>query len=123
MFQFAIPESSLVLALVAVLFGVVFAFVVHLEHRKEMALIESGQYPVDADSRAWALAGGLLALAVGVGQVVVGLANEGVLGPGVTLALVGIAGLVHYHRKRRQEGHEGGESRDDGTRTGDSPGA
>ena len=125
MLQFSVPESSFVLAAVAVLFGIVFAFVavvIYLEHRKEMALIEAGQYPVDADSRAWVLAGGLLALAVGVGQVVVSLANEGTVGPGVTLALVGVAGLVYYYLKRRQDGREADESRENGGRAGDPPG-
>jgi uncharacterized membrane protein HdeD (DUF308 family) len=110
MLQLTFPEEPFVLALVAVMFGIIFGFVavvVYLEHRKEMALIESGQYPVDTDTRAWVLAGGLLALAVGVGQLVVTLANRGAVGPGVVLALVGVAALVYYFVKRRQERRNG----------------
>lgn len=103
MFQFGALEGPFVIALVGVFFVLVFGFiavVVYLEHRKEMALIEAGEYPAGSDSRAWVLAGGLLALAVGAGQVVTSLLSDGTVGSGLTLALVGVAGLVYYAVKR-----------------------
>jgi uncharacterized membrane protein YidH (DUF202 family) len=106
MLQVAPPEGPFVLALVAVALVVVFGFVgvvIYLEHRKEMALIESGDYPVESDTRGWILAAGLLALAVGVGQLVVSLTETGTVGPGLTLALVGVAALVYYFLRRRQD--------------------
>jgi hypothetical protein len=109
MYQFTLPEGPFVLAAVGVMFLLVFGFVlgiVYLEHRKEMALIETGQYPVETDSRAWVLAGGLLALAIGIGQVLTSLSADGTVGSGLTLALVGVAGLVYYFLKRRQERRE-----------------
>ncbi|ELZ66875.1 hypothetical protein C5B91_11675 [Haloferax sp. Atlit-10N] len=87
---------------------VIFAFagaVVYLEHRKEMALIESGHYDeVGRDSRAWILGGGLLVLALGLGSVVSALLSGGAVGDGVTAVFVGLAALAYYFYKRRTVG-------------------
>ena len=78
------------------------AVIVYLDHEKEMALIESGQYAdVDADSRAWILGGGLLVLALGLGSVVSALLSGGAVGDGVTAVFVGLAALAYYFYKRR----------------------
>ncbi|MGB9955868.1 hypothetical protein ACOZ4B_05715 [Haloferax prahovense] len=87
---------------------VIFAFagaVVYLEHRKEMALIERGQYDeASRDSRAWILGGGLLVLALGLGSVVSALLSGGAVGDGVTAVFVGLAALAYYFYKRRTVG-------------------
>ncbi|ELZ54984.1 MULTISPECIES: hypothetical protein [unclassified Haloferax] len=91
-----------------VLAVVIFAFagaVVYLEHRKEMALIESGHYDeVGRDSRAWILGGGLLVLAIGLGSVVSAFLSGGAVGDGVTAVFVGLAALAYYFYKRRAVG-------------------
>ena len=94
---------AFVLVVMFVTFGFI-AVVVYLEHRKEMALIEAGEYGKVEDSRAWILAVGLLLVAIGVGSVVESVLAGGVVGEGITAALVGVAALVYYWIKRRQTG-------------------
>ncbi|ELZ78535.1 hypothetical protein C455_12648 [Haloferax larsenii JCM 13917] len=80
------------------------AVAVYLDHKKEMALIESGQYAdADRDSRAWILGGGLLLLALGLGSVVSSFLSggSGAVGEGVTAVFVGLAALAYYFYKRR----------------------
>ncbi|KAB1193848.1 hypothetical protein GJR96_10530 [Haloferax sp. MBLA0076] len=94
---FFLPFALLGVAILT--FGVVIAY---LEHRKEMALIESGQYAeVNSDSRAWILGGGLLVLALGLGSVVSALLSGSAVGDGVTAVFVGLAALAYYFYKRR----------------------
>ncbi|ELZ94139.1 hypothetical protein C440_10978 [Haloferax mucosum ATCC BAA-1512] len=76
--------------------------ILYLEYRKEMALIESGQYAdVNNDPRAWILGGGLLLLALGLGNVVSSVLSGGTVGEGITAAFVGLAALVYYFYKRQ----------------------
>ncbi|WP_416841000.1 hypothetical protein [Haloferax sp. DFSO52] len=76
--------------------------VVYFEHKKEMALIESGQYAdANTDSRAWILGGGLLVLALGLGSVVSAFLSGGAVGDGVSAVFVGLAALAYYFYKRR----------------------
>ncbi|KAB1198748.1 MULTISPECIES: hypothetical protein [Haloferax] len=78
------------------------AVMVYLDHKKEMALIESGQYAdANPDSRAWILGGGLLVLALGLGSVVSAFLSGGAVGDGVTAVFVGLAALAYYFYKRR----------------------
>jgi hypothetical protein len=105
MLQFApLADTALVVALAVVALGLLAfgAWVVYLEHRTRVALVEAGEYRA-ADGRAWVLGGGLLALAVGVGQAVEAWAATGVVGDGPTLALVGVAALVYYLVRRRED--------------------
>lgn len=75
----------------------------YVDHRKEMALIESGAYAeVRADARAWILGGGLLLLAVGLADIVRTLVQGGVPSEGFFAAFVGGAALVYYYLKRRE---------------------
>jgi hypothetical protein len=99
----ALPAGRLGVALVLVAFALVTfgAWVVHLDHRRTVALIEAGEYRA-ADSRAWVLGGGLLALAVGVEQTVQSYTATGAVGDGPTLALVGVAALVYWTIRRRE---------------------
>lgn len=99
----ALPAGLIGVAVVLVAFALVAfgAWVVYLDHRRTVALIEAGEYRA-ADSRAWVLGGGLLALAIGVGQTVESYAATGTIGDGPTLALVGVAALVYWTIRRRQ---------------------
>jgi hypothetical protein len=90
--------ALVLVALVLVAFG---AWVVYLDHRRTVVLIEAGEYRAD-DGRAWVLGGGLLALAVGLGGTVESYAATGVVGDGPTLALVGVAALVYWSVRRRE---------------------
>ena len=99
----ALPAGLLGVAVVLVAFALVAfgALVVFLDHRRTMALIEAGEYR-SADGRAWVLGGGLLALAVGLGQTVEVYVASGAVGDGPTLALVGVAALVYWAIRRRE---------------------
>ncbi|KAB1188056.1 MULTISPECIES: hypothetical protein [Haloferax] len=78
------------------------AVMVYLDHRKEMALIESGQYAdANPDPRAWILGGGLLVLALGLGSIVSAFLSGGAVGDGVTAVFLGLAALAYYFYKRR----------------------
>lgn len=79
-----------------------------LEHEKEMALIEAGQYrQLRNDSRAWILGGGLLLAALGLADVTTTLLAGGVPQEGVAAAFVGIAALAYYFYKRREDRADG----------------
>ncbi|WP_239524275.1 hypothetical protein [Halogeometricum borinquense] len=79
-------------------------YIVRLEHRKEMALIEAGQYEqLRADSRAWILGGGLVLVALGLADVTTTLLAGGVPQEGVAAAFVGFAALAYYFYKRRED--------------------
>jgi hypothetical protein len=104
-----LPESTLVLVLVfgAVAAGLgLLAAATYAEHRREMALIETGQYDADRqrnDSRAWVLGAGLLLVGIGVGQLVDGLAVGATGLPGAIPASVGLAALAYYFVRRRED--------------------
>lgn len=103
--QFALPPvTDLVafgfLALVVLVTIGFFAAVLYAEHRKTMALIETGQYADARDDPTWVLAAGLLLVAIGVGQAVEALAAGAPL-EGLTVALVGVAALAYYGIQRR----------------------
>mgnify|MGYP000397321614 CR=1 FL=1 len=99
----AFPASLLAVTVVLVAFAVVAfgAWVVYLDHRRTAALIEAGEYRAD-DGRAWVLGGGLLAVAIGLGQTTESYAATGAVGDGPTLALVGVAALVYWAVRRRE---------------------
>lgn len=105
--QFALPALTDLAAFgflaVVVLAGTAFAgALLYLDHRKTMALIESGQYEAERRERnTWILAAGLLLVAVGLGQAVEAVA-AGTPPEGLTLALVGGAALVYYVVRRRE---------------------
>jgi hypothetical protein len=73
----------------------------YLDHRKTMALVETGQYAAsERDSRDWVLAVGLVLVAIGLG----GIAETLVAGApieGLTTAFVGLAALAYYAVKHR----------------------
>jgi hypothetical protein len=76
----------------------------YLEHRTEMALIETGQYAeARSDSRAWVLGGGLVLLALGLANVVTTLLAGGTPEEGVAAAFLGLAALAYYLYRRREE--------------------
>ena len=91
------------LALVVVLTLGLVGALAYLDHRKTMALVESGQYvevEVDAGAPTWVLAVGLVLLAVGLGEVAEALV-AGAPVEGLTTAFVGLAALAYYALKRR----------------------
>ncbi|MFC7202098.1 hypothetical protein ACFQJC_01115 [Haloferax namakaokahaiae] len=94
---FFLPFVLLVVVMLAFLAGIAY-----FEHKKEMALIESGQYlAADRDPRAWILAGGLVVLALGLGDVVSSLLSGTDFSGGITAVFLGIAALAYYFYKRR----------------------
>ena len=79
-------------------------YLVRLEHEKEMALIEAGEYrQLRTDGRAWILGGGLLLAALGLADVTTTLLAGGVPQNGVAAAFVGAAALAYYFYKRRED--------------------
>jgi hypothetical protein len=97
------PEAvgvGVVLVVSAGFFGFL-ALVYYLEWRKEMRLIEAGEYRQEAVG-SWVLAAGLVALAVGLASVVNAVARGVVPDEGLVLAFLGVAGLVYYHLRRRE---------------------
>jgi hypothetical protein len=109
--NFALAVVGLAFLTALVFFGAI----LYTEHRKEMTLIESGQY---ADVReapgTWVLAAGLLLLALGLADLLraawLGVVPE----DGFTLALLGLAALVYFAFRRR----ETRRAADPGTETG-----
>ncbi|WP_193363637.1 hypothetical protein [Halogeometricum pallidum] len=90
--------------------GLVF-YLSRLEHEKEMALIEAGEYQqLRNDSRAWILGGGLLVGALGLADVTTTLLAGGVPQEGVAAAFVGLAALAYYFYKRREDRVDAPES-------------
>ena len=88
-----------ILGVAILVFG---AVMVYLDHKKEMALIESGQYEeVNPDPRAWILGGGLLLIALGLGSTISSFLAGNAVGDGVTAIFVGLAALAYYFYKRR----------------------
>jgi uncharacterized membrane protein len=89
------------LALVVVVTVGLVGALAYLDHRKTMALVETGQYAAsERDSRDWVLAVGLVLVAIGLG----GIAETLVAGApveGLTTAFVGLAALAYYAVKRR----------------------
>ena len=122
MFPLQIPgESVLGLAVVGVVFLTVLAFfgaIIYTEHRKEMKLIETGQYHEPRESRAWVLAAGLLLLALGLADLLRAVWVGAVPGDGLTLALLGVAALVYFAYRQREDRRTAatrdGETRSDG---------
>jgi MYXO-CTERM domain-containing protein len=101
-----IGEGLVVLVGMGLLFVAVPALVgifTYTEHRKEMALIESGQYAAENVQPApWVLAVGLLLLlAVGLADVVRAVWAGTVPGDGFTSAALGLAALGYYWFRRR----------------------
>jgi MYXO-CTERM domain-containing protein len=98
-------ESTLILVGMGLLLVAVLALVgifAYTEHRKEMALIESGQYAAENVQPApWVLAVGLLLLAVGLADVVRAAWAGTVPGDGLTSAALGLAALAYYWFRRR----------------------
>ncbi|MDS0299268.1 hypothetical protein NDI76_11005 [Halogeometricum sp. S1BR25-6] len=81
-----------------------------LEHEKEMALIEAGEYrQLRTDGRAWIL-GGLLLGALGLADVTTTFLAGGVPQEGVAAAFVGLAALAYYFYKRREDRVDAPES-------------
>lgn len=78
------------------------ALVEYFDYRKRSQLIEAGLYE-PRDDRAWILAGGLLLTAVGVGTFVESVLAQGAAGDGITIGLVGLAAVVYYYLKGRQD--------------------
>lgn len=105
--QFALPPLTDLaafgfLALIVLVTIGFFGVLVYLDHRKTMALIETGQYTeATRDESAWILAAGLLLVAVGVGQAVEAVA-AGTPIEGLTVAFVGVAALAYYALRRRE---------------------
>jgi hypothetical protein len=94
-----LPFAAIALAVLG--FG---GLLLYLEHRKEMALIETGQYDeYRRDSRAWVLGGGLVLLALGLADVVTALLAGSTPQEGVAAAFLGLAGLAYYFYRRREE--------------------
>ncbi|AXG07478.1 hypothetical protein DU500_14170 [Haloplanus rubicundus] len=100
-----IGEGIVVLVGMGLLFVAVLALVsifAYTEHRKEMALIESGQYAAENVQPApWVLAVGLLLLAVVLADVVRAAWAGTVPGDGLTSAALGLAALAYYWFRRR----------------------
>ena len=94
-----------------------FAAILYTEHRKEMKLIETGQYAEPRESGAWVLAAGLLLLALGLADLLRAVWTGTVPDDGLTLTLLGVAALV-YFAYRRREARRAAE-RDAGTTDGD----
>jgi hypothetical protein len=79
-------------------------YLTRLEHEKEMALIEAGEYQqLRNDGRAWILGGGLLLAALGLADVTTTLLAGGVPQEGVAALFVGLAALAYYFYKRRED--------------------
>jgi MYXO-CTERM domain-containing protein len=98
-------EGTLILVGMGLLLLAVLALVgvvAYTEHRKEMALIESGQYAAaTAEPAPWILAAGLVLLAVGLADVVRAAWTGTVPQEGLTLAALGLAALAYYWFRRR----------------------
>jgi MYXO-CTERM domain-containing protein len=111
-----IGEGLVVLVGMGLLFVAVLALVgvfAYTEHRKEMALIESGQYAAENVQPApWVLAAGLLLLAVGLADIVRAAWAGTVPGDGLTSAALGLAALTYYWFRRRQTRNAGVEAGD-----------
>jgi len=100
-----VGESLVVLVGMGLLLVAVLALVgvfAYTEHRKEMALIESGQYAAERVQPApWVLAVGLLFLAIGLADIVRAAWLGAVPDEGLTLAALGLAALAYYWFRRR----------------------
>ena len=79
-----------------------FAAILYTEHRKEMKLIETGQYAEPRESGAWVLAAGLLLLAFGLADLLRAAWTDTVPDDGLTLTLLGVAALVYFAYRRRE---------------------
>jgi hypothetical protein len=80
-----------------------FVAILYAEHRKEMKLIESGQYPVaDREAGTWVLAAGLLLLALGLADLLRAVWLGTVPDDGLTLTLLGVAALFYFAFRRRE---------------------
>ncbi|WP_251343246.1 hypothetical protein [Haloplanus halophilus] len=91
-----------------------FGAILYAEHRKEMKLIESGQYPATRqDAGTWVLAAGLLLLALGLADLLRAVWLGAVPEDGLTLTLLGVAALAYFAFRRR----EARRSTDSGTGT------
>jgi len=98
------------LAVVALVFLVGLAFfaaILYTEHRKEMKLIETGQYPESRESGTWVLAAGLLLLALGLADLLRAVWTGTVPEEGLTLTFLGVAALVYFAFRRRMAGEAG----------------
>ncbi|SFR60511.1 hypothetical protein [Halogeometricum limi] len=79
-------------------------YITRLEHAKEMALIEAGEYQqLRNDRRAWVLGGGLVLVALGLADVTTTFLAGGVPQEGVAATFVGLAALAYYFYKRRED--------------------
>ncbi|AZH26088.1 hypothetical protein [Haloplanus aerogenes] len=79
-----------------------FAAILYTEHRKEMKLIETGQYAEQQESGTWMLAAGLLLLALGLADLLRAAWAGAVPEEGLTLTLLGVAALVYFAFHRRE---------------------
>jgi hypothetical protein len=90
-----------------------FGAVLYTEHRKEMKLIETGQYPEGGESDRWVLAAGLVLLALGLADLLRAAWVGESPGNGLTLALLGVAALVYVAFRHREE-RRAASGREDG---------
>ena len=97
---------ALVVVALAFLTGLAFfAAILYTEHRKEMKLIETGQYAEPRESGAWVLAAGLLLLALGLADLLRAVWTGTGPDDGLTLTLLGAAALVYFTYRRREARH------------------
>ncbi|MFB6107965.1 MAG: hypothetical protein ABEJ82_03870 [Haloplanus sp.] len=114
-------EGILGLALVGLVFLVGLAFfgaILYTEHRKEMRLIETGQYRAGEGAGTWVLAVGLLLVALGLADLLRAAWLGVVPDDGLTLTFLGLAALA-YFAFRRREARQATEE-DDGDSSGES---
>jgi len=100
------PDGLLGLAVVGLVFLTGLAFfvvIIYTEHRKEMRLIETGQYAEPRETGTWVLAAGLLLLALGLADLLRAVWTGTVPGEGLTLTFLGVAALVYFAYQRREE--------------------
>jgi predicted transporter len=102
-----------VIGLVALVGLAFFAAILYTEHRKEMKLVETGEYAEAQESGTWMLAAGLLLLALGLADLLRAVWTGTVPEDGLTLTLLGIAALV-YVAFRRREARQAGVDGDTG---------
>jgi hypothetical protein len=99
-------EGVVGLAVVGIVFLTALAFfgaILYTEHRKEMKLIETGQYAAERESGTWLLAAGLLLLALGLADLLRSVWAGAVPEDGLTLTLLGVAALVYFAYRRRED--------------------
>jgi len=100
--------GAVALGLVALLFALLYT-----EHRKEIALIESGEYgDVTARPAPWLLGAGLVLFAVGMADVFRAVWLGSVPDEGLTLTALGLAALAYYWFRRREVRAADGERGD-----------